>query len=306
MIDAGTAEDEHLSLGSSARIAAGGSTQSFRVVGIAKFGTVKSLGTATFAVFDLRPRRSSSTSRAATTASSWRGATARRAPRCAGDVAAAVGGGVQVQTAAAQDRFTLDGLKQFITIIKVALLVFGGVAILVGAFTIFNALSITIAQRTRELGLLRMVGAGRRQVLGSVLLEALTIGLLASLVGLVAGLGIAKGLNALFVSLGLDLPEAGTVFASRTIVVSLLRRHAGDAGRGPAARPGGRRASRRSRRCATPTRRRAACTCPGRVVRALAGLHRPPGAGASAPPRACSRGATRCATPAGRWAPPPR
>ena len=95
-------------------------------------------------------------------------------------------------------------------------------AILVGAFTIFNALSITIAQRTRELGLLRMVGAGRRQVLGSVLLEALTIGVLASAVGLVAGLGIAKGLNALFVSLGLDLPEAGTVFASRTIVVSLL------------------------------------------------------------------------------------
>ena len=62
-------------------------------------------------------------------------------------------------TAAKQDRFTLDGLEQFISIIKVALLVFGGVAILVGAFTIFNTLSITVAQRTRELGLLRMVGA---------------------------------------------------------------------------------------------------------------------------------------------------
>ena len=81
-----------------------------------------------------------------------------------------------MQTAAAQDRFTLDGLKQFIAIIKVVLLVFGGVAILVGAFTIFNTLSITVAQRTREFGLLRMVGAARRQVLGSVLLEALAIG----------------------------------------------------------------------------------------------------------------------------------
>ena len=71
-----------------------------------------------------------------------------------------------VTTAAEQDRFTLDGLEQFISIIRIALLVFGGVAVLVGAFTIFNTLSITVAQRTRELGLLRMAGAERRQVLG--------------------------------------------------------------------------------------------------------------------------------------------
>ena len=96
-------------------------------------------------------------------------------------VAAGVGTAAQVQTARAQDRFTLDGLKQFISIIRIVLIVFGFVAIFVGAFTIFNTLSITVAQRSREFGLLRMVGAARRQVLGSVLLEALTIGLLASL-----------------------------------------------------------------------------------------------------------------------------
>jgi cell division protein FtsX len=62
--------------------------------------------------------------------------------------------------------------------------VFGGVAILVGAFTIFNTLSITVAQRTREFAMLRMVGAARRQVLGSVMLEALALGLIASIVGL--------------------------------------------------------------------------------------------------------------------------
>ena len=74
-----------------------------------------------------------------------------------------------MQTAQAQDRFTLDGLKMFIGIITTVLLVFGFVAVLVGAFTIFNTLSITVAQRSREFGLLRMVGAARRQVLGSVL-----------------------------------------------------------------------------------------------------------------------------------------
>ena len=128
----------------------------------------------------------------------------------------------RVTTAAEQDRFTLDGLEQFISIIRIALLVFGGVAVLVGAFTIFNTLSITVAQRTRELGLLRMAGAERRQVLGSVLAEALALGVLASAVGLVAGLGLATALDAFFDSIGIALPEAGTVFGTRTIVVSLL------------------------------------------------------------------------------------
>ncbi len=134
----------------------------------------------------------------------------------------ALGTTAQVQTAAAHDRFTLDGLDQFIGIIRIALLVFGGVAILVGAFTIFNTLSITVAQRTRELGLLRMVGAGRRQVLGTVLAEALTLGLLASALGLAVGLGLAKGIEAVFTSFELELPEAGTVFAARTAIVSVL------------------------------------------------------------------------------------
>ncbi len=200
-------------------------------------------------------------------------------------------------TAAKQDRFTLEGLEQFISIIRVALLVFGGVAILVGAFTIFNTLSITVAQRTRELGLLRMVGAHRRQVLGSVLAEALAIGVLASVLGLMAGLGLAKALDALFDAMGLALPEAGTVFAARTVVVGLLVGTlvtlvagllplAGDprgAGRGAAgihpraAACGSRRAlSARWRRCSGARRRPQAAL------------------------RAGSPAATRCASPAGR------
>ncbi len=87
---------------------------------------------------------------------------------------------------------------------------------------IANTLSITIAQRTRELATLRTLGAARRQVLGSVMLEALVIGVLASIVGLFLGLGLAKGLNSLLVSFGIDLPHTGTVFKTRTVVVSLL------------------------------------------------------------------------------------
>ena len=87
---------------------------------------------------------------------------------------------------------------------------------------IANTLSITVAQRTREFATLRTLGATRRQVLGSVIVEALVIGFLASVVGLFAGLALAKLLNQLFVSFGIDLPKAGTVFATRTIVVSLV------------------------------------------------------------------------------------
>ena len=93
---------------------------------------------------------------------------------------------------------------------------------LVGAFLIFNTFSITVAQRARELALLRTLGATRRQVLNSVMLEALTIGIIGSVVGIIAGLGFAKAINALFKALGIDLPTTGLVLESRTIIVCLL------------------------------------------------------------------------------------
>jgi len=92
----------------------------------------------------------------------------------------------------------------------------------VGAFVIFNTLSITVAQRTRELATLRTLGASRRQVLRSVVLEALVLGTGSSLAGLGLGIGLARGLSALFKALNLDLPQSGTVLAVRTVVISLL------------------------------------------------------------------------------------
>ena len=105
---------------------------------------------------------------------------------------------------------------------KYFLLAFAGIALFVGAFVIANTLSITIAQRMREFATLRTLGASRRQVLWSVVIEALVIGVLGSIVGLFLGLGLAKLLNALFVVFGIDLPQGQTVFATRTVVVSLL------------------------------------------------------------------------------------
>ena len=128
----------------------------------------------------------------------------------------------QVRTGTAQAREDAKSTDQFISFLRYFLLAFGLIALFVGAFVIVNSLSITIAQRTRELATLRTLGASRRQVRVSVVLEALVMGVLASIVGLFLGLGLAKGLFALFDAVGFTLPNNGILLETRTIVVSLL------------------------------------------------------------------------------------
>ena len=271
-------------------------------MGIARFGTVKSLGTATAAVFDLKTAQQLFDKQGRYDSILAAGQPGVPAADVRTAVAAKVGHGAQVQTAAAHDRFTLDGLKQFIGIIKTVLLVFGGVAVLVGAFTIFNTLSITVAQRTREFAMLRMVGAARRQVLGSVMIEALALGLGASIIGIAAGFGIAAGLNAVFGALDLSLPAVGHGVRGPHRDRGAAGRHAGDAGR--RLPPGAAGDEDRSRRRAArqPTRRPASCgsrraRCAAR--RRCSAVPRP----SSAAPPAGSRAATRCATRAARRSP---
>ena len=139
-----------------------------------------------------------------------------------------------------------------------------------------------------------------------MIVEALVIGLLGSLIGLAAGYGIATGLDAVFASMGIDLPEAGTVFATRTVIVVDARRHARHArSPGLAARRGARPASRRSPRCATPRRARRRSACPARVVRLLASvIGRPAERVGGVAGRLARRNAMR--NPAARPSPPRR
>ncbi len=102
------------------------------------------------------------------------------------------------------------------------LTVFATVAVLVATFVIYNTFSILVAQRSREVALLRAVGAGRAQVLGSVLGEAVVIGLLASGIGLAAGVALAAGITALLGGLGVDLPSTSLVVAPFTVLAAFL------------------------------------------------------------------------------------
>jgi putative ABC transport system permease protein len=106
-------------------------------------------------------------------------------------------------------------------IIRYALLAFAGVAILVGAFIIYNTFSITVAQRTREFAMLRTIGASRRQILGSVIGEAFIIGLIASAAGILLGVGLAWGLGKLFAAVGFGLPATGLVLSWQTVAICL-------------------------------------------------------------------------------------
>jgi putative ABC transport system permease protein len=127
-----------------------------------------------------------------------------------------------VETAEENAARNSDQIREDIGFLRIALLVFAFVALFVGAFLIFNTFSITVAQRIREFGMLRTLGAGRGQILGSVVVEALAIGILGALLGLAGGYAIAVGLNGLFVALGIDLPTTALVTKTRTVLVSLL------------------------------------------------------------------------------------
>ena len=113
-------------------------------------------------------------------------------------------------------------IKKGFSFFSIILLIFAGVALFVGAFIISNTFGILVAQRTKELALLRAVGASRSQVLGSVMLEAVVIGVFSALVGLVAGIGLAGAALAALKAFGLDLPSAALVVTPGTALISLV------------------------------------------------------------------------------------
>ncbi len=129
---------------------------------------------------------------------------------------------VDVRTGDEQAKHDTSNLEHNLGGLRTFLLIFAYVALVVGAFIIFNTFSITVAQRAREFGLLRTLGASRRQILSSVVYEGLLLGILGGGLGLLVGIGVAPLLDALFKAFGASLPDNGTVIETRTIVVSLL------------------------------------------------------------------------------------
>jgi putative ABC transport system permease protein len=222
IIDRGTAGDEGFHVGDTIRIATLKPIAAFKLVGIAQYGSVSSIGSATFTAFPLAKAQELLNRKGELDAISVAGKKGVSQEQLVKEIEEVVPANkVEVRTQAQQVK---EAKKQgaFTKIIRYFLLAFAAIALFVGAFVIFNTLSITIAQRIREFATLRTIGASRRQILTSVTVEALVIGLLAAVIGLFIGIGLAEGLNSLFKALNQDLPTTGLIVAGRTIVLSLV------------------------------------------------------------------------------------
>ena len=222
VIDRHTAQEKHIKIGSTITIVGQGPERPYKVVGVGKYGNLDSIAGASVAVLTLpeaqrvlgKVGRFDSIDVATTPGVK----PADVVPR----IQAVVGPNVTVRTGTEEASQQSHDIKDQLGFFTTFLLVFAGVALLVGGFMIFNTFSITVAQRVREFAILRTLGASRRQVLRSVTLEAFVVGLGASIVGFLLGFALAPGLKALFSLLGADLPTTTTVLKARTIIVSLL------------------------------------------------------------------------------------
>jgi putative ABC transport system permease protein len=221
-IDKFTADRHHFKIGDTIGIAGRGRAQRFRLVGIAKYGDVSSFGGASVAVLTLHDAQQLTGNQGKITSiqvAAQPGVSPQELKR---RIRAALPASVDVRTGKEQAAKLSKDIRDNLGFLRIALLAFAGVAVFVGGFIIFNTFSITVAQRKREFAMLRTLGASRKQILIAVVAEALAIGVIASGLGLLAGIGYAKGIRGLFVALGIDLPAAGTVVATRTIIVAAL------------------------------------------------------------------------------------
>ena len=218
VLNKATADKQDLAVGDRLTVVGRAPARTYRISGLATLGDVANLGGAAFVMLPLPEAQRVDGLRgrlneivvAAEEGTSPGALKARLRQE--------LGRGLEIRTGAEQADQQAKDIGEQLGFLTTALLVFAGVALLVGGFLIFNTFSVTVAQRAREFALLRTLGASRGQVLRSVVAETALIGVAASVVGILAGLALAPALRAMLAAFGLDLPNTGTVVAPRTIV----------------------------------------------------------------------------------------
>jgi putative ABC transport system permease protein len=220
-IDESTADREDLSIGDKLRIAGPAGVKAYDIVGLQRLGSTSSGGSST-AQLTLPEAQRLTDKQGEFDGISVEAAEGVSPDELARRIDQLLPARLTVETGTQAAERQSEDIKEDLSFFRIVLLVFGGVALLVGSFLIFNTFSITVAQRIRELGMLRTLGATRGQILRGMVLEATIIGALGSVLGVLAGIGFAGALNAVFKSFGIDLPNTGTVIAARTIVLSLV------------------------------------------------------------------------------------
>ncbi len=221
VIDSNVASKKHYAVGDTIGVQARGPVQTFRIAGIVTFGSASTLGGATLAGFDLPTAQRVFDKVGRLDEIAVAAKPNVNDAQLLREIRGILPATAQVRTGTQQAAQDAKNTNSFISFLRDFLLAFGGIALFVGSFVIANSLSITIAQRMRELATLRTLGATRRQVLWSIVVESLVVGAIASVTGLFLGLGLAKLLFRLFDLAGFTLPNSGLVFGTRTIVIAL-------------------------------------------------------------------------------------
>jgi putative ABC transport system permease protein len=223
VINRGAADDGDLQIGDHTTVLTPEPVE-VTIVGVSTFGDQDGLGGVTFTAFSLEgamehvtkdPDGVSTIAVRAADGTSQAELVSRVDDVLPNGVEAVSGSSVSTENADDINELFLDMLTTFLT-------VFAGIALLVATFSIYNTFSIIVAQRARTAALLRAIGASRRQVLVSVVIEAAVVGVVASLVGLAGGIGVAGLLKALFDAAGFALPAGGIVVTSGAVIVSVV------------------------------------------------------------------------------------
>ena len=221
VMDAGTAQKYDFTVGQSVRVLSAGPPRTFTITGIAQFGSANNLAGATLAAFTLPTAQQVVGEVGQLDDIDVVAAPGASKPAVQQAIKSVLPPGVEVVTGQTVANENTSAINQSLSFFSTALLVFAFISLFVGAFTIYNTFSIIVGQRTRELALLRIVGASRRQVFGSVLAEAALTGLVSSVIGLGLGVLAALGLQALLKGFGIALPPGSLAVEPRTVLVGL-------------------------------------------------------------------------------------
>jgi putative ABC transport system permease protein len=224
LVDEGTARANGFKVGDRVRVLLQGPAQQFTIAGLFGLKGQADLGGVTVAAFDLPTSERVLASPGALDAIYVTADPGAAPGTVARNLQSALGPSDEVVPAAKLAEERAEPVRQGVGNLRLALVGFAAVGLVVGSFIIFNTFAILIAQRTRELGLLRALGASRAQVLGSVVLEAAIVGVVAAGLGLAAGVGLAALLLRAvgFARIGLGAPEATPVLLNRTIIAAVI------------------------------------------------------------------------------------
>ncbi|MGH3994696.1 MAG: ABC transporter permease, partial [Pseudonocardiaceae bacterium] len=220
-LDSGTAERSGLGIGDTVGVAGDTRVRRYRIVGINRLGGVATGGAASITLLLSEARRVGDR-QGKFDQISIKAAEGVSPVELERRVAMVLPRSLRAETASQSADRQSDDIGSDLTFLKVALLVLSGVVVVVAAFLVFNTFSITVAQRIREFGLLRTLGAKRRQILAAVVGESALIGATGTALGVAGGFGAAWALQQLLKTIGVDLPNTGNVFVPRTAIVAVL------------------------------------------------------------------------------------